>query len=78
VTGKSRAGDIRHCFADVSLAEELLGYRPEIEFEDGLRELAGWLESQTAVDRVAQARHEPAERGLSHVMKRKRENKNRK
>src|SRR3712207_2928141 len=34
VVGKYRAGDIRHCFADISLARRLLGYEPEIRFED--------------------------------------------
>ena len=29
ITGKYRAGDIRHCFADISLARRLLGYRPQ-------------------------------------------------
>src|SRR3954468_1391608 len=40
VTGKFRAGDIRHCFADITLASELLGYRPTVELEEGMGELA--------------------------------------
>ncbi len=28
ITGRFRVGDIRHCFADILLARELLGYRP--------------------------------------------------
>ena len=47
-----RAGDIRHCFADPTLAAELLGFRASIALEDGMRELAGWLAGQAAVDRV--------------------------
>jgi dTDP-L-rhamnose 4-epimerase len=65
VTGKYRAGDIRHCFADVSLARRLLGYEPGITFEEGLEELVGWLEGQVAVDRVAQASAELSARGLT-------------
>jgi dTDP-L-rhamnose 4-epimerase len=65
VTGKFRAGDIRHCFADISLARELLGFEPQVELEDGMRELAGWLETQTAEDRVADATAELAARGLT-------------
>jgi dTDP-L-rhamnose 4-epimerase len=42
VTGKYRIGDIRHCFADISKAERLLGYQPQVKFEDGLVELAEW------------------------------------
>ena len=65
VTGQYRAGDIRHCFADISLAREVLGYRPRVDFEQGLQELAGWLEGRAAHDRVADARRELAERGLT-------------
>lgn len=55
ITGKCRAGDIRHCFADVSRAAAVLGYAPKVEFQDGIVELVGWLRSQTACDRAAQA-----------------------
>lgn len=65
VTGKYRVGDIRHCFADISLARELLGYEPGVEFEDGLVELAQWLEGRIAVDRVQQAAAELSARGLT-------------
>ena len=47
-----RAGDIRHCFADPARARELLGFEAQVEFEDGMAELADWLEDQEAVDRV--------------------------
>jgi dTDP-L-rhamnose 4-epimerase len=43
VSGKYRAGDIRHCFADISHATALLGYRPQIDLDSGLAELSGWL-----------------------------------
>jgi UDP-N-acetylglucosamine 4-epimerase len=33
-----RAGDIRNSLADISLAENLLGYKPTKRFEDGLKE----------------------------------------
>lgn len=65
ITGKYRAGDIRHCFADISLARRVLGYEPRITFEEGLEELTGWLEGQVAVDRVAQASAELSARGLT-------------
>src|SRR5207302_11480298 len=41
--GKYRAGDIRHCYADTRLAEQLLGFRAEIPFEAGMRDLLAWL-----------------------------------
>jgi len=65
VTGKYRVGDIRHCFADVSLAADLLDFRPEVPLDEGLAELAGWLEGQVAVDAVDAATAELASRGLT-------------
>ena len=65
VVEKYRVGDVRHCFADVTKAQERLGYRPEVDFRAGLDELAGWLETQTADDRVDQASGELAARGLT-------------
>jgi dTDP-L-rhamnose 4-epimerase len=65
VTGKYRVGDIRHCFADISLARSVLGYQPQVQLDDGLEELADWLEGQEATDRVDQARAELAARGLT-------------
>jgi dTDP-L-rhamnose 4-epimerase len=64
ITGKYRAGDIRHCFADISLARQVLGWEPRVTLEEGLEELAGWLEGQTPVDRGMEARAELAARGL--------------
>ena len=65
VTGKYRVGDIRHCFADISRAREVLGYEPQVQFEDGLLELVEWLEGQPAVDKVDQAGAELSLRGLT-------------
>ena len=65
LTGEFRAGDIRHCFADVSLARQALGYEPRVGLDEGLAELAAWLEGRVAVDRVESASRELAERGLT-------------
>src|SRR5918995_340736 len=65
VCGKYRVGDIRHCFADISRAVEVLGYRPTVTLEQGLVELAEWLEGQVACDRVAEASAHLAARGLT-------------
>jgi dTDP-L-rhamnose 4-epimerase len=65
VTGKYRAGDIRHCYADITQARRLLGYQPRVVFDDGLVELAAWLDGQVAIDRVDQASHELTARGLT-------------
>jgi dTDP-L-rhamnose 4-epimerase len=65
ITEKYRVGDIRHCYADISKAREVLGYEPQVTLDAGLTELAGWLESQTAEDRVEAAGAELAARGLT-------------
>lgn len=41
-----RAGDIRHSLADISLARELLGYQPAVDFEEGLRRTWSWYLSE--------------------------------
>ncbi len=50
VTHKYRAGDIRHCYADISKARRLLGYKPQVTHEEGFRELAHWLGQQEAAE----------------------------
>lgn len=65
IAGRFRVGDIRHCFADISLAEKVLGYTPEVDLERGMTELAQWLEGQVAVDRVDDATAELVARGLA-------------
>lgn len=66
ITGKYRAGDIRHCWADPTAARELLGFEPEHNFrKDGAAELAEWVRTQTAVDRAVAANAELERRGLT-------------
>ena len=65
IVGKCRVGDIRNCFADISRAEKILGYHPRVSLENGLAELADWLEGQIAVDRIDQAVRELNLRGLA-------------
>jgi dTDP-L-rhamnose 4-epimerase len=64
ITGKYRAGDIRHCFADISRSRDVLGFEPRKDFRDALAELAEWLAHQEAEDRVDQAAAELTRRGL--------------
>jgi dTDP-L-rhamnose 4-epimerase len=65
ILGKYRVGDIRHCFADITKAREVLGYEPQVTLDAGMAELAAWLEGQAAVDRVSHASAELARRGLT-------------
>lgn len=64
ILNKSRSGDIRNCFADISKAHELLGFEPQYRLEDMLGELADWVRGVGAVDRGAQMRAELEQRGL--------------
>lgn len=64
ITGKYRAGDVRHCFGDISAAAECLGYQPRVSLQDGLRELVSWLESQHAKDSVDHAMQQLSVHGL--------------
>ena len=64
IVGKYRVGDIRHCFPDIAQAREVLGFEPEVALEDGLLDLAAWLDGQVAQDLSADARYELASRGL--------------
>ncbi len=63
VIGKFRAGDIRHCFPDISRIRTL-GFRPRHRFEDGVDDLVAWVRSQTAVDGFDEAAKVLADRDL--------------
>jgi dTDP-L-rhamnose 4-epimerase len=52
ITQKYRAGDIRHCFADLTKARTLLGYEAKVTHEEGFLELAEWLAEQEAEDKA--------------------------
>jgi dTDP-L-rhamnose 4-epimerase len=65
ITGRYRVGDIRHCFADIGRARELLDYQPQVALDTGLAEMAAWLATAQAVDRVAEASNELHVRGLT-------------
>lgn len=64
VTGKYRAGDIRHCFSDISAAGKLLGYRPKVELREGIDELVAWLKPQRASDKLDEAMERLSAHGL--------------
>ncbi|MFL6374760.1 MAG: NAD-dependent epimerase/dehydratase family protein [Pyrinomonadaceae bacterium] len=65
ITKQYRVGDIRHCFADITKAQTVLGYKPEVTIESGMAELAEWLRGEQAVDNVAAAQNELLTRGLA-------------
>jgi len=65
VTGRYRAGDIRHCYADISRARTLLGYEPQVSHQEGFAELADWLQSQEAEDKADTMLQQLAAHGLT-------------
>jgi len=42
---EARMGDVRDSQADISKAERLLGYRPAVMLEEGLRQTVAWFET---------------------------------
>jgi len=65
ITQKYRAGDIRHCYADLTKARKLLGYEPQVTHEEGFRELAAWLAGQQAEDKAETMLQELSAYGLT-------------
>jgi dTDP-L-rhamnose 4-epimerase len=45
-TERYQMGEVRHCFANIARAESMLGYRPVVDFDDGLTELVDWVARQ--------------------------------
>lgn len=65
ITHKYRAGDIRHCYADISRARTLLNYEPQVTHEKGFAELACWLRDQQAEDKADTMLKELSSYGLT-------------
>ena len=47
VYGPERGGDIKHSLADIAKAEAALGYKPKVDFEEGLRRTVEWYRSKS-------------------------------
>jgi nucleoside-diphosphate-sugar epimerase len=45
----ARAGDVRDSQADISKAERILGYRPSVDLEEGLRRTLAWFQKESKV-----------------------------
>jgi len=46
ISGNYRIGDIRHNFADITLARKILGFEPRWSFSDGIGQFAKWVDTQ--------------------------------
>jgi dTDP-L-rhamnose 4-epimerase len=65
VVGQFRAGDIRHCVADITKIRAELGYEPRVTFEDGMADLVSWVRRQQAPDHFEASRAELEAHGLT-------------
>lgn len=64
LTGRVRKLDVRHCYADIGRITNLLGWKPQVQFEDGLAEVLEWSQKEEAVDKLDFALSELEKRGL--------------
>lgn len=46
ISGNYRLGDIRHNYADITLAKQILGFSPKWTFDSGIRQFAQWVNLQ--------------------------------
>lgn len=46
VSGNYRLGDIRHNYADISLAKKILGFEPKWSFDHGIKQFTEWVNQQ--------------------------------
>ena len=69
VSGDFRAGDIRHCYADLTRARTLLGFEPGMSLKEGLGAFCRWVETQPILeDRSKQAQQELSKVGLGRAL----------
>jgi UDP-N-acetylglucosamine/UDP-N-acetyl-alpha-D-glucosaminouronate 4-epimerase len=52
--GKECEGDVKHSLADISLAEKHLGYRPTVDFEEGLERTIAWYRKREPEAQLSQ------------------------
>lgn len=50
VSGNYRLGDIRHNYADITLAREILGFNPKWNFSNGIEQFTKWVNQQEIQD----------------------------
>ncbi|WP_455834816.1 NAD-dependent epimerase/dehydratase family protein [Pseudarthrobacter siccitolerans] len=49
VTGQYRQGDVRHAWADIGAAQQVLGWAPKYQLAEGIERLATWIDGQPDV-----------------------------
>lgn len=67
ISTEFRKGDIRHCYAETSKAQELLNFKPTTTLQEGLSELAEWgiTHGWNATDLFDKALNELKEKNLA-------------
>lgn len=65
VSGNYRLGDIRHNYADITLAKSILGFEPKCSFEQGIKRFSEWVNTQEVQeDQYESSIEEMKEKGL--------------
>jgi dTDP-L-rhamnose 4-epimerase len=65
IVNRFRSGDIRHCYAETTRAEQVIGFKAEISLEKGIQEFLQWAQGQESVkDLVGRAVNELEQKGL--------------
>ena len=65
VSGNYRLGDIRHNYADISLAKKILGFKPNWTFDAGIKQFTEWVNRQELqIDNYEASLEEMKQKGL--------------
>jgi NAD-dependent epimerase/dehydratase len=65
ISGNYRLGDIRHNYADITKARQLLGFEPKVSFKEGLKQFTNWVNTQEIEeDKYQQSIDEMKAKGL--------------
>ena len=65
ISGNYRLGDIRHNYADITKARQLLGFEPKVSFKEGLKQFTDWVNTQEVEeDKYQQSIDEMKAKGL--------------
>jgi len=65
ISGKYRLGDIRHNYADLKKAKNLLGFTPKYNFQKGISEFVNWVKTQEVMeDKYEKSVQELKDKGL--------------
>ena len=65
ISSNYRLGDIRHNYADITQAKDMLGFNPKVDFNEGMRKFCQWVNTQEVhIDRYSDSIEEMKQKGL--------------